>query len=181
MPWDWSLGQNLLRVAVHLRRGDVSLQAYEARFTPNSYYTTVMQAIQSVYRFAPIHFMLLSEGEPAHFQDIVSAVPGSVTLNLNGHALLAFHAMVDADVLVTAVSSLSYSAGLLSSGLVLAQPVPQMPPLGTWLSYRSNERNNASPIWSTQEELSGLLCKKPLLPLQWGAACNCSATPPVCI
>ena len=81
---------------------------------------------------------------------------------------------------VASLPHVSYTAGLLSSGLVLGQPTGHMPSLSTWLSYRDNEGSTSSPIWSTQEELSGLLCKDPL-PRRWGAACNCSATQPACI
>ena len=181
VPWGKPAkgSQKPLRVAVHIRRGDVASHKHKDRFTPNEWYIGVMRAITEVYRFAPIQFLVLSQGKPTQFADIVNAVP-STSLLLDAHATVTFHALVSADVLVAAKSSLSYSAGLLSEGLVLYTPMAYHPPLSTWLSYQQAKGSARMRTWSNHTELVGALCKD-ALPQRLGAECNCSkASGPLC-
>jgi hypothetical protein len=123
-----------LQVAIHIRRGDVTLQSkYRRRFIPCSVYEQIIQQLSDVSERAPV-FHVFSEADPSaarHGLEELESLPG-VTLHLNGDAFSAFHHLVSSDALVLGVSSFSFVAGLYHRGVVLNFP-GHNPHLPTWV------------------------------------------------
>ena len=105
--------------AVHVRRGDVSPDGPDpARYTPNRVYAA---AVRDVARRrvgeanASSTVCAFSQGAPADFAEL-SAL--GVELRLDEELAATFHAMVTAENLLIATSSLSYAAAILSENRV---------------------------------------------------------------
>ena len=139
-------GSGVPRIAVHIRRGDapgsriVSVQVYEA----------VFRLLRERWPGAQVD--VFSEGRDGWREPRWAAALGSARLHVDDDdddddkgdhdggatAMLRAHrAMVEADVLVTAKSTFSYSAALLSRGEVWALPFCGsasfcFPPLSSW-------------------------------------------------
>ena len=121
-------------IAIHIRRGDVSpVGRYSERYTPNEKYLTLIKFFQKEY---PGHSICIySLGEPRDFSDL--QLPG-VVFNLNGSVTEAFHGMVCAKMLVTAIGTFSYTAALLSEGAIFYLPFFHHP-LKHWTVLRESE------------------------------------------
>ena len=126
----------VLNIAFHIRRGDVN-QADIARFTDNERILSTLQTITYHLNQKEIAYKLsiYSQGKKEDFGNLSSLA----TLYLNGNVFEDFHHLVKADVLFMAKSSFSYSAALLSDGLIVYEPFWH-PPLNEWLLYEDNER-----------------------------------------
>jgi len=117
--------ENSIRVAVHVRRGDVG-ESQPSRYTDNTHELRFMNQVQVDLRTAnhsrPIVFHIYSEGDAATFDELKQAHGSErVFLHLNEDLKVTFHDMTAADVLIMAKSSFSYSAALLSAGQVYSQ------------------------------------------------------------
>eukprot|EP00966_Prymnesium_polylepis_P258922 5980464-Prymnesium_polylepis.1 len=110
-------------VAVHVRRGDVSMSVTPLRFTTNGLIARcVMNVLARMSgRGAPkpsVH--IFSQGRAADFGSLLK-VP-RVRLHLNTPLESTFHHLVSADALVMAKSTLSDCAAFLSEGRIFQQP-----------------------------------------------------------
>lgn len=112
-------------IAVHIRRGDVGTNDGE-RYTTNEKYKAILAMLRKEYPTYKI--TLHSEGSLADFSDLLGE---NITCKLNEDVRQTFHSLVTAKVLVTAKSSLSYSAALLNEGIVYHQDHWHKP-LDTW-------------------------------------------------
>ena len=116
-----------LTVAVHIRRGDVSERDTE-RFTPNA---TVVNQIEQLHRMLaslPHEIHVFSEGS----EDDFGPIPDRAVMHLNGDVFECFHALIHAEIFVMAKSSFSYTAALLSRGIVIYNPFWHAP-LQRWI------------------------------------------------
>lgn len=106
-------------VAMHVRRGDVSLTRGRANspYTDNAWYERMARALPTYFRGLRLEFHVYSEGRPEDF----GRLPELATMHLDGDPLQAIADMVSADVLVTAKSSFSYVPAFMSAGVVLYQ------------------------------------------------------------
>ena len=106
-------------VAMHVRRGDVSLTRGRANspYTDNAWYERMARALPTYFRGLRLEFHVYSEGRPGDF----GRLPELATMHLDGDPLQAIADMVSADVLVTAKSSFSYVPAFMSAGVVLYQ------------------------------------------------------------
>jgi hypothetical protein len=123
---------NDVEVAVHVRRGDVTLEQNPARYTHNCYILRVIRTIARLvadYGLRP-KLVLYSEGRSDSFRGFADC---GCTFHLSEDAQAAFHGLVSADVLVMAKSSFSYTAALLSNGVKMYGPFWH-PPLAEWVS-----------------------------------------------
>jgi len=129
---DAAVPSQTLRIAMHVRRGDVAADG------PNARRYTCTDKVKRTYQHLiavldcldrPYHVTLYSQGDPAQFVDLQDR---GVTVATDLDPFRTFEQLVLADVLVTAKSSYSYVAALLSQGTVLYEPFWHSP-LPTWL------------------------------------------------
>lgn len=106
-----------LRVAIHVRRGDAAGE----RLTPlNETARRLRDVVAAAANAGEAYDAVLhSEGaQDAHIAELRGAMPG-LRVQLNAPPLDAWLEMVNADVLVIARSTFSYSAGVYSEGVVV--------------------------------------------------------------
>jgi len=122
----------VIRIAVHLRRGDVGAEGEHAeRFTPNSAVLAslgrVLEALGSEREHAIVR--VFSQGNP---EDFTAFSDLGAVLHLDEDVFTSFHHMFRAHVIFTAKSTFSYLAALLGGALCLYEPF-RHPPLPGWL------------------------------------------------
>ena len=110
-----------LRVAVHLRRGDImktTLGHGVNRFIPDSFYLKFLRLLKPLVAPAKIHVFSATEGlfTDADFDDYRQL---GAQVHLDGEAVEDWAHMAQADVLVVAPSGFSWVAGILNSKCVL--------------------------------------------------------------
>ncbi|WP_417767158.1 hypothetical protein [Stappia sp.] len=109
------------RVAVHVRRGDVSRSETTKRFTPNA---AILRTVEGVVRGLEAHGVphdveIHSNGSAEELRDFIDR--GYRIADAPG-AIESFRKLATADVLVMAKSTFSYVAGLAASGVVVYEP-----------------------------------------------------------
>lgn len=117
-------------IVVHLRRHNSHDNRVEGTNTPEDVYLTTINKLREIYRDKHPQFHLHSQGANEDFKNFNAP---DIILHLNETAEDAFTPMVLADVLVTSASSFSYTAGILSEGIVYYMPFWH-PPLPNWIS-----------------------------------------------
>lgn len=111
-------------VAVHIRRGDVGKETYPSRFTSNEAHAPLIAELLRRHPGMPV--IIFSQGEPDDFHDLANDSPevsGRVRLCLEADVRTTFHALVSAHALLVAKSSYSYSAAILTRGVVYADTI----------------------------------------------------------
>lgn len=121
-----------LRISVHVRRGDVDHAAHPHRYTASEDIQERVVALQRELHAAGREAVITlhSQGDPDDFADMAAL---GCALDLDGDPLATLDDMIRADVLLTAKSSFSHIAALLSRGLVVHEPYWHSP-LPGWLS-----------------------------------------------
>ena len=110
-------------IALHIRRGDivskggVALKHFESRYLPNSYYIKVLKKVLIDVE-SECNICIYSQGKSNDFQEIINSFGQDICLKLDISAEEAFLDMVNADYLITSLSSFSYKAALFSSAKV---------------------------------------------------------------
>lgn len=127
--------QNLspnVKIAVHIRRGDVSQKKNQNRFTPLDYSANILQQVlaQLGPDRARAEVAIYSQGSPVDFKPLADRF--SARLFLDSDPIWTLQQLVEADVLVTAKSTFSYIAGLISTGMVIYEPFWHQP-LPSWI------------------------------------------------
>ncbi len=96
-------------IAIHIRRGDIPpVGRYSGHYTTNDKYLTLIKFFQKEYPGRSI--CIYSQGELQDFSEL--QLPG-VSFSLDGPIIDAFHGMVRAKMLVSAISTFSYVTDLL--------------------------------------------------------------------
>jgi hypothetical protein len=112
-----------LRVAVHMRRGDVSPDNKKVakNFTPNATFVNTLTRLRSLLadKGKALTIEVFSQGDPKMFADLAAL---GAELRLDAPALETHHGLVDADILVMSKGAFSYTAALLNEGIVLYDP-----------------------------------------------------------
>ena len=120
-----------LKIAAHVRRGDVSMQRVSHRFTSNeivvSTLTRVIAEVEKSGRACEV--TVYSNGDPREFSEF--SVFGC-RVDVTSGALDVFDQLRSADVLLTAKSTFSYVAALYTNGVVLYEPFARRP-LPSWI------------------------------------------------
>jgi hypothetical protein len=116
---NFSFGNNTKNVAVHIRRPNPHDNRVEGADTPIGYYISKMNEIRNRFPTTDLVFHIYSQGNTDEFQ----ALSGNdVIYHIDENITDTFVGMVFADILVMSRSSFSYSAALLSDGIVYFQP-----------------------------------------------------------
>ncbi len=112
-------------IAVHVRRGDVSGSQNLNRFETNAVVAAKIDYVQRRHPNAKVR--IFSEGVESNFDGL----PDNCEFELNSDVLATISGLVAADCLITAKSSFSYIAALLSLGKVYYGPFWHKP-LSKW-------------------------------------------------
>jgi hypothetical protein len=121
-------------IAIHIRRGNVNSKVHSDRYTSNETYANIIRALKAKYPSYKIH--IFSEGSIDDFVDLEAD-----SFRLNEDICKTFHSMICAKVLVTARSSLSYSAAILNANTVYYHDFWHAP-LDNWLSLNLLKSDN---------------------------------------
>jgi hypothetical protein len=120
---------NKFHVAVHIRRPNPHDSRVDGTDTPNSYYIRHMEHIKKTYTGEkPLEFHIYSQGNLDMFNDFRQFNP---IFHINDSLEDTFLGFVYADILVISRSSMSYSAALITNGIVYYNPFWH-PPLKHW-------------------------------------------------
>jgi hypothetical protein len=116
-----------LIVAVHVRRGDVTPSDPD-RFTPNERVAFQIDKLSSALGPLRHEFHVFSEGIEEDFGPIRERA----VVHLGGDVFECLQSLIGADIFVMAKSSFSYTAALLSRGIVIYSPFWHAP-LRQWV------------------------------------------------
>ncbi len=116
-----------IRVALHVRRGDVSCMENKKRFTSLEEVKQSIIALVQTLKACDANFSieLHSQGNEADFEDLMSIHP--MQPYLDSDPLETMERLIKADILLMAKSSFSQIAALMSEGIVLYEPYWQKP------------------------------------------------------
>ena len=95
-------------IVIHIRRGDVTPYKNTDRYVPNIYYVKLINYFSKRFNHK---ITIFSQGKLEDFNDFKGK---NVNLILNCEVCTMYHIFVEAKILVTSKSSLSYSAALLN-------------------------------------------------------------------
>ncbi|HEX6119630.1 MAG TPA: hypothetical protein VFZ03_09275 [Dongiaceae bacterium] len=120
--------------AIHVRRGDVNPNSHAERYVRNEVVLRhIVRLREAMAPFGrPLTINLYSEGAVEDFRDLADA---GCNLHISADTFETFHNMVTADILLSATSTFSYLAGLLSRGIVL-DARGRAPEVANWLHRR---------------------------------------------
>ena len=112
-----------IRIAVHMRRGDVSANNSKVarNFTPNGVFVNTLSRLKALLdeRASVARIDVYSQGSPEDFADLTAL---GAELHLDTPALETHRALVDADILIMSKGAFSYTAGILNEGITLYDP-----------------------------------------------------------
>jgi hypothetical protein len=131
-----------VNIAVHIRRGDVSgNNEFKDKFTENRFIVDVLNNILKFLNSQGIEssIFVYSEGEKEDFKELERP---NLKFFLNDDPFTTFHNLVCADVLVMSKSTFSYTAALLSKGIVFYESFRHKP-LNGWIRVDGNARFNS--------------------------------------
>lgn len=110
--------KSFFNVAIHIRRmnvldieKNVNYKKIPGTDVPNNIYTEIITQLKNIYKNCKIHVYSQGDKKDFIFED-------HVDLHLNESIETTFIDLVFADVLIMAPSTFSYSAGLLSDGII---------------------------------------------------------------
>lgn len=134
---------NSLRIAMHIRRGDVTkmkqarISNWQERYVDLAWFQRVYENVLVGLGGQESRLEVFSQGSTHELSPL--AKMGRVAFFVDTDPVLAFHQMVSADLLITSPSSFSFNAGLLSSGLKIAQSPwwHQIPEQADWIRVSS--------------------------------------------
>lgn len=112
-----------IRLAVHMRRGDVSAEDRKVarNFTPNAIFVNTLARLKALLadKGTVLRIEVFSQGDASMFADLAAM---GAKLRLDAPALDTHRALVEADILVMSKGAFSYTAALLNDGIVLYDP-----------------------------------------------------------
>lgn len=125
-----------LRIAAHVRRGDVSTASVSHRFTSNQVVLSrIRRVVEQVEKSGlSSQVTVYSNGDPAEF---VAFTDLGFCVDVTSGALDVFERLRASDILLTAKSTFSYVAALYARGIVLYEPFARRP-LASWIPLRAD-------------------------------------------
>lgn len=127
-------------IAIHIRRKNPHDTRSLKTDIPDSFYLKLIDQLRSQYHDKAPLFHLFSQGDENSFKEIYAGA--DILLHVNTSIEYAFTSMALADLLVTAPSSFSYTAGILSDGIIYYVPFWH-PPLPGWIVINEPQKNLA--------------------------------------
>jgi len=121
-----------LNIAIHVRRPNPHDTRIDGTDTPDAVFLNIINKLRIIYSSKNPLFHLYSQGNNESFKKFHAP---DIVFHINESVEDTFLAMVLADVLVIGISSLSYTAGLLSNGTVYYFPFWHSP-LPEWISIK---------------------------------------------
>ena len=118
---------NKFNVSIHIRRPNIHDKRVQGVRTPNDYYLNIINDIRSKYNNLKFH--IYSQGILDSFKCFES---DDTVLHINEDLFSTYTGLVAGNILVTSASSLSYSAALISDGIIYYLPFWH-PPLNNWI------------------------------------------------
>lgn len=109
-----------INVAIHIRRGDISLNNNPDRWLDLTHYKNIIENINRELGRDNVMIFVFSEGEVEEFEDLAEE---NVLLVLGGSDLEAVHHMCAADILVTGQSSFSIMAAYFNKNFTIYTPL----------------------------------------------------------
>lgn len=153
---------NILKICIHIRRGDILLIETDIRYLPNSFYINIMKAIQNIlqdkikYEF---HIYTENVTKPTQFtQDYRTdfnnvnklLIPETyedffefknIVWHINTNPVDSFIELCNADMLVISKSAFSYLPAILNKkAIVFCPDILHHPPKDSWI--KSSNYNN---------------------------------------
>jgi len=125
-PWiETQLGAHL-KIAIHIRRGDVSPTQNLDRFVPFLFYLECIEYLSQIFQTIPHKMSIYSEfsifPEFIQYQERLNRIP-HLSYHIDEDIIQTFQALVNADVLLAGHSSLSFSATMLKQkGVTIYRP-----------------------------------------------------------
>jgi hypothetical protein len=113
---------NILHIAVHIRRPNNQDDRLEGANTPDEYYLNLMNQIREEQSRHPQEKILQFHIFSQNTIDIKKYNADDITLHIDEDIKSTFTSLVAADILISSKSALSYCAGLLSNGKVYFMP-----------------------------------------------------------
>jgi len=114
--------RGIARIAVHMRRGDVSESSNAERFATTESMVAIIERITAEVsaRGLQPNIALYSQGVPHDFAALTERF--QIDLQINQDPIWTMERLIESEVLVMAKSSFSYVAALLNRGAVYYQP-----------------------------------------------------------
>jgi hypothetical protein len=125
-PWIETKVGTHLKIAIHIRRGDVSPNENSSRYVPFLFYLECIEYLSQLFHPLPHQFAIYSEStlypELTQYQERLNQIP-DVSYHIDEDIIQTFQSLVNADVLVAGHSSLSFSATMLKQkGITIHLP-----------------------------------------------------------
>jgi hypothetical protein len=134
-----------VRIAVHIRRGDVARMKqmgrgdWQARFVDIAWFVQVLASTLAGLEQRPYEIEVFSQGMMEDFAEL--QVFRSLCFRLNADPVWTFHRMATADVLIVSPSSYSFNAGLFNPGIKIARSPwwHEIPRTDGWIPVHGSE------------------------------------------
>ena len=137
-----------IKIALHLRRGDVKLNVNSDRYTPIDDIIKIINLLKNKYINCTFYiFTQIDETNKNEF-DIFNN-DDAIKIKANEDQLLTMNHLIHADVLVMCKSSFSYIAGCYNKNIIYYNPFWHSP-LSSWINIQ-NLYNNIDDTDDTEE------------------------------
>lgn len=129
-------GARRYKIAVHVRRGDVSTKRVSHRYTRNNRIIQSLEKLKEILNnmAAEYEIEIYSNGTTEELSDFLDI---GCRINVMSGAIETLYAMREADILLTAKSTFSYVAALYVKGIVLYEPFTHQP-MPSWIIRDQN-------------------------------------------
>lgn len=112
---------NKLRVAVHIRRGNITQYSeFENRVLPIDYYASILKELSSICGPDMLDIIIVSNSEPGELASLVNGF-GARYYDFNND-IQDLHTLTASDILVTSCSGFSYLAALINYKAIKVVP-----------------------------------------------------------
>lgn len=143
-----------IKIAVHIRRGDINFIEKNIRYLPNSYYVNLMKYLENILSGFTYEFHIYTETATKPLMitsDLRSDLGGintilqpetfdefnefkNITWHINTDPVDTFVELCNANILITSISAFSYLAGILNKNAIVIQSTRMHhPPKRDWI------------------------------------------------